>query len=285
MLRILSLFLIFLCGCTSKSDHEIKLLLDWLPNPNHIPLYVGKKLGIFEQHGIELTILKSNDNNSGLGHLAFGQIDLVVTYMPSFVKAEINGAKGIYVAKLIDTPLDGLLFYQDGTIKTPQDLNGKVFGYSYDGTNLKYLLKENEIQPKQVLHCSFDLVGMLLTKQVDAVYGAYHTIEGAQLKKHGFPLGVFTMEELGFPSYSELIIVGNRNNANFAQALQESIDFCREDPEAAFEIYTTLFPEKSNETLGWEKSAWLNTVPLLPHHQTQDLKSIATLKDWFLSHS
>ena len=87
-LRLLLLLLLFSC---SKSSDKTTLLLDWLPNPNHIPLYVGKKMGFFSKAGINLEILKSNDNASNMGHLSFRQVDLVVTYMPSFAKAELQG--------------------------------------------------------------------------------------------------------------------------------------------------------------------------------------------------
>lgn len=284
MRLLLSLCLLFF-GCTKSN--ETRLLLDWLPNPNHIPLYVGKELGLFEKEGIHLTILKSSDNASNLGHLSFDQVDLVVTYMPSFAKAEIQGNKARIVGKLIGKPLDGVLFHQDGTIHCPKDLSGKVFGYAYDSTssNLKYLLKINDIHPEKTLHCSFDLVGMMLTRQVDAVYGAYYTIEGEHLADKGLPVGFFTLEELGYPTYYELIIAANQEHPRFAKALQLSIDYCKSNPEKAFEIYKQLFPEKSTETLYWEKKAWDKTVPLLAEDQVIDEQLYSKLKDWFLAHT
>lgn len=287
MRRIVSLFFVLFFISCQRQDAKTTLVLDWLPNPNHIPLYVGQEKGLFAKHGIDLEILKSNDNGSSMGHLSFGRADLVVTYMPSFAKAEMHGAKAFLVAKLIDEPLDGILFYQDGTIHSPKDLSKRVFGYAYNNSfsNLIYLLKENEIAPKKMVQCSFDLVGMLLTHQVDAVYGAYFTIEGEQLKEKGFPLGIFTLEQLGFPHYHELVIAGNEENEPFAAALQEAIDFCKEHPEEAFEIYERLFPEKSKETLMWEKRSWARTVPLLPKDQVIDTALIPTLKEWYASHS
>ena len=145
-------------------------------------------------------------------------------------------------------------------------------------------LNVNGIIPEKTLNCSFDLVGMLLTKQVDAVYGAYFTIEGEQLKNRGFPLGIFTLSQLGISPHYELVIAGNAPNLPFANALQEAIDFCVAHPDEAFALYAKEFAEKSEETLFWEKKSWDKTVNLLAKDQTIDLSLVNTLKEWFLAH-
>jgi len=267
-MRVL-LCLLMLSACASAPEKPtVKLTLDWLPNPNHVPLYVGLEKGFFQEVGIDLEILKTPDVVDGIFHVISNQSDLAISYMPSVIQAIEQGAKVQPVGKLIEKPLNCLIYYQDGTINTPQDLSNKTLGYSLDGTThtLDTLLENNAITPSKKLNCHFDLTGMFLSRQVDMLYGAYWNIESVQLTSENLPCEHFTLEELGIPTYHELIIISKQGKQYdaFLEALHKSITFCQKNPDEAFTLYAALNPDKGQETLKWEKKAWILTLPLLP---------------------
>lgn len=284
-MRIVTLLLSLLLLSSCTKSRQAHLLLDWQPNPNHIPLFVGKELGFFRDVGIEFTILKAQEVSSGLHLASLGSVDYVVTYQHSFVKAKQLGLPLVPCGILIESPLEGLLFIQDGTIETPKDLSGKRLGYAVNATRqrMEALLQINQITPQHLYNCHFDLVGMMASGQVDVLFGAYATIEGAQLEQLGWKVGHFPLDTLGFPTFYELIVVAKEPHPRFGEALAQSIAWCQAHPDEALTIYFSLFPEKTETTKRWEERAWEKTRLHLATSQHYDTSLEEELKNALIS--
>lgn len=282
------LLVALMAGCTKK-EHTT-LLLDWLPNPNHIPLYVGVEKGYFVEEGIDLKVQKMWDNGGAISYLTSGKVDLILGHLPGMLKASSMGAKLTLVAELIPNPLRALIYRYDLQVTTPSDLSNTRLGYCIGGpdtTFLDYLLAQGGITPLTRKNVSADLIAAMGTKAVDFIYGGYWNIEPHQLRAVGLDTQSIPIEELNIPSYQELIVIGTQEtNATLAQgfrkALSKSIAFCKAFPEEAFEIYIHQTPDKSNATIDWQHSAWLETYPLFPDHHQIDQAKIATFHDWQL---
>ena len=272
------------CTLTACSTNDIRednrrlLVLDWLPNPNHVPLFVGIDRGFFSEAGIDIKMNRLTDPADGLPLVASEQADLAVYYMPAMLIGAAQGVPVHPVAVLVDQPLNSIIYRKDSGIHHLEDLGDKVVGYcvSAEGsTVLESLLESIDATPKQLLHVGFDLVPALATGQVDAIYGAYYNIEVPQLRALGVEVGYFPLETFDIPSYHELVIVARQGASSPSEkelsalrsGLQRSIDWCRECPEEAFEIYAKANAMKSASTLGWERKAWKMTLPALPFEQ------------------
>lgn len=294
----LSAVLILCCftGCqqTPNENPKTTLLLDWLPNPDHVPLYFGASRGFFMEEGIDLNILKVADPSDSIPFLTSGQADLCVTYMPHTIQALSRQAPVVPIGILIETPLNALIFRQGERIETPRDLNGKIFGYSVDGFHTKFLeamLGGQKILPKALQNASFDLVGMLATGHVDVIYGAYWNIECENLRSHGIQTNYFPLSDFGVPTYYELLIVAKQNSRQsspefvlaFQKALQKSIDFSKNNPEEAFTAYLQANPDKSDSTKHWEKESWKKTIPTLASQQQLNPSIWNGFLDWLVT--
>lgn len=291
LLAALALLLAIGCQPSSPRPNVITLTLDWVPNPNHVPLYVAVEKNMFTDRGINLQILKLHDPSDGVGYLRSKKTDLAVYYTTETLFANQRGAKLATVGVLIDQPLYSLVFRENDGIKTLQDLNEKVIGYSLEGETLKALsnmLKQRGIVPKSMHNVSFDLVSTLATKHVDAVYDVYWNIEVPHLKALGIDAGHFKASELGIPPHNELIIIANegsyQTSPEFVEilqaAMQEAITFCQNNPEEAFEIYLAANPDKGSNAKVWEREAWMLTYPLLAKSQKVDQAILEAYQDW-----
>ena len=269
--------LLTLSGCKELSK-ETRMILDWLPNPNHIPLYVGIEKGFFDKQNIHLKILKIHDPGDSIPFIEAGQVELALTYMPHTIRAMAKGSEIMPVAVLIKEPLNSLIFRKESGIQTPLDLNDKVIGYCLDGSSTAFLdslLTENNIHPREKRNVSFDLVSTLGTKRVDAIYGAFWNIEGENLRAFGIETDYFNLKDLGVLNYYELIIVAHKKTPQadpefierFKKGLQESIDYSIQHPEEAFATYIKANPDKGEKTKQWEAKAWLRTIPVLASDQ------------------
>lgn len=288
---------LFLSGCQPSGENkEIRLVLDWLPNPNHIPLYVGIRKGYFSENDIHLQIQKTHDTSDAIPFLTTSQTELAISYMPSTIHAIENGANIKPIAILIPEPLNALIYRKSSQISAVKDLNGKVFGYCVDGSgtkSLNLLLKLNQIEPKDKRNVSFDLVSTLGKQRVDVVYGAFWNIECEQLLSMGIETGFFKLTDLGFPTYYELIILAKNDSKygsqkfseKFTQSLQKSIEYCQKFPEESFEIYLEENPDKGIKTQNWERQAWQKTYPLFAKTQEIDWKMWQAYVDWSKEHN
>jgi putative hydroxymethylpyrimidine transport system substrate-binding protein len=64
----------------------------------------------------------------------------------------------------------------------------------------------------QRVNLNFDLVRALLTKKVDAVLGAYWNVEGVDLARRGKHPRILRVDQLGVPTYDELVIVAREQD-------------------------------------------------------------------------
>jgi len=289
------LALCFLVGCQKKEkEGSTRLLLDWLPNPNHVPLYVGLEKGFFKNEGIELSIQKMHEGGNGIAYLVSKKADLLINHMPGTLKACERGAKLKIIGLLIKEPLCGLTYREDSTIQQASDLSGKVFGYCIgvpDIDFLNFLLSQGNIIPSEKKNVSVDLVSALGTHNVDFIYGGFWNIEPAQLHSWGVKTNTFKIQDLGVPFYYEMIILAHADSlqatpefaGKFQRALQKSLDYCRTNPDAAFKCFLNHNQDRSQKTVAWQKEAWEMTIPLLAIDQTIDNELVSTFYSWQLS--
>ncbi|WP_201456252.1 ABC transporter substrate-binding protein [Chlamydia sp. 17-3921] len=282
LLPVLLVFLPFLKPSSPKQNIKhltpLSLLLDWTPNPNHAPLYVGVSQGFFRNQGIDLHIQKNTDSSSAVPHILFEQVDMTLYHALGIIKTSMKGMPIQIIGRLIDETLQGFLYRANDPITKIQDLNNKVLGFclnnSKDLSRLLETLKIHGVTPSEVRNVSSDLISPMLLKKIDFLYGAFYNIEGVILSSLGTPVKCFLSDTYGMPTGPQLLICAKKKTKAtepkivhaFQKALQESIAFCQEYPEEAFMIYaqaTADIPKKlSNEYLQWQA-----TLPLLAKTQ------------------
>ncbi|MDF2550183.1 MAG: hypothetical protein K0S07_1250 [Chlamydiales bacterium] len=290
------LLLIALASCQNATPtaEKTRLMLDWLPNPDHVPLYVGLEQGYFQEEGIDLDILKVRDPGDVIPYLTSKQAEIGITYMPRTLESMSRGARVKLLGSLFDEPLNCFIF-RKGAFHKPEDLSQAVIGTSgssFGKIFLNAVYKTRGIEPKATIVVNFDIAAALASKRVDAVYGAYWNIQPEQLKAMNIETGFFRIGEFGIPNYLELIFVAAEGSKQaekdfvekFQRALQKSIDYSCQHPEEAFHIYLQHNPDKSQSIQAWERKAWLNTIPVLAKTQENDVQLWQEFYDWLVEH-
>ncbi|ANG65827.1 ABC transporter permease [Chlamydia gallinacea 08-1274/3] len=263
---------------TEKPLTPITLLLDWTPNPNHIPLYVGVAQGFFEEQNIKLKIQKNTDTGSVIPHILFEKVDLALYHALGIIKVAMQGVPIQIVGSLINSTLQGFIYRLDDDISSIQDLNNKVLGFclnnSRDLSCLLTVLRKQGIVPSEVKNVSSDLISPMLLKKIDFLYGAFYNIEGVKLHTLGMPVSCFLSDSYGLPTGPQMLICGKKNTRATSPeiihaiqtALQKSIDFCQEHPQIAFETYIQATRD-TPKIIKDELLQWQVTRPLLAQSQ------------------
>ncbi|HEX7927672.1 MAG TPA: ABC transporter substrate-binding protein, partial [bacterium] len=263
-----------------------KLILDWFPNADHVPLFVAKEAGIFTKHGLNIELIAPADPNDPLKLVAAGQAAFAINYQPNVIIARAEGLNVKSIGALVDHPLSSLAFLQRSKIRTPADLKGKRIGYSVESLEmalLKVILEGAGLKMADVttVNVNFNLTSSLLSGQADAVMGAFWNYELAELELEKQPGAYFAMEKYGVPDYSELIVISSdkflKDNPAVARklvaAVQEAIDLTRRDPEKALAMYFKANPTVRKEL---EQKAFALTLPQFAHTQDQSKEKWAT---------
>jgi putative hydroxymethylpyrimidine transport system substrate-binding protein len=251
LLVLLAVGALAACGERSEptnapAQKRLTVLLDWLPNADHAPIYAAQASGAFRRAGLDVRIQTPSDATSPLKLLAARRVDLAITYEPELLLSRDKGQKIVGVGALIQRPLSSLISLPHGKVKAPRDLAGKsvgVTGLPSDEAALRAILAHAGVDRNRVksVDVGFNLVPSLLSKKVDAILGAYWNVEAVQLARQHKDPSVIRIDEAGVPPYNELVFAARQDYVGeqgeivrrFMQALARGAQVVRDDPNAA----------------------------------------------------
>jgi putative hydroxymethylpyrimidine transport system substrate-binding protein len=254
--------LLGLSACGEKHDQvgpsaqrSLTLMLDYLPNPDHVGLYAALANGDFRTAGLDVHVQTPSDPAAPLKLLEAGKVDLAISYEPELLLAREKGAQLVSVAALVQQPLTSLMTLKKN-VRTPANLRGKrvgTAGIPYQSAYLTTILQHAGVPRDSVkeTNVGFDLVPVMLSGKVDATLGAYWNVEGIQLARaHKHPR-ILRMEQLGVPTYDELVLVARKATLAergdevraFVQALARGYAAAQADPRAATDALVRANPE------------------------------------------
>ena len=263
------LIISFMSLTSAYTDDKVTLLLDWFINPDHGPIIIASEKGIFKDAGLEIEIIPPANPADPPKLVAAGKADIAISYQPQLHMQVHEGLPVTRVGTLVATPLNCLLVLEDGPIKTLSDLKNKKIGYSISGMEqalLSAILKKAKVNKDEVeyVNVNWSLSPSLMSRQVDAVIGAYRNFELNQMKIEGVKGRCFYIEEEGVPPYDELIFIVNNKNINkdmltkFLDSIEKATQYIINHPDETWKIFSNYSKELNNEL---NEMAWYDTIP------------------------
>ena len=254
---------------TILANEKVTLLLDWFINPDHGPIIIANEKGIFKEEGLEIEIIPPANPADPPKLVAAGKADIAISYQPQLHMQVHEGLPVTRIGTLVATPLNCLLVLEDGPIKNLSDLKGKKIGYSISGMEqalLSAILKKAKVKKNEVeyVNVNWSLSPSLMSKQVDAVIGAYRNFELNQMKIEGVKGRCFYIEEEGVPPYDELIFIVNNKNINeemltkFLDSIEKATQYIINHPKESWKIFSNYSKELNNKL---NEMAWYDTIP------------------------
>lgn len=208
-------------GATTAKE-PFTVLLDYFPNADHAGIYAAQAAGLYAKAGLDVKIQAPPDPSAPLKLLQAGRADVAISYEPELMLARDAGASDLVaVAAVVQVPLTSVMALPSAKIASAKDLAGKRVGTSglpYQSAYLKTIAAKAGASGVKETNVGFNLVPALLSKKVDATLGAFWNYEGVDLQRRGKKPVILRMEQLGVPTYDELIMVARRQSFNEAGA-------------------------------------------------------------------
>lgn len=219
------------CGSDQDSNsaaggepEQFDLALDFYVNPDHVGIFAAIDGGHFAAEGLEVNPRVPSDPAAPIKQVVAGRVDLAVSYQPEVLLARDQGLDVVAVAALVNGPLTSLISLPSAGIDSAAELAGKTIvtaGIPYQAAYLETIFARADVDPESVdvVDVGFNLMPPLLSGRADAIFGAFLNVEGVDLKRRGVDPRIVPVDQLGVPTYDELVLVASGERL-------------REDPEA-----------------------------------------------------
>ena len=244
--------LTFAAGCGEKSEkgkggtERFDLALDFYVNPDHAGIFTALDRGYFKEAGLDVRPQVPSDPAAPIKQVAAGRADLAISYEPEVMLAQEQGLDVVAVAALVQEPLTSLISTADSGVAGAADLGGTTVataGIPYQDTFLDAILARENISRDdvEVVDVGLGLLPAVLSGRADAMLGGFRNIEGVDLAERGEDPTVLPVDELGIPTYDELVLVASRTRLEedpeairlFIAALERGTKLAMKDPQLA----------------------------------------------------
>lgn len=268
-----------LAACGEKSEdaggerESFSLTLDFYPNPDHAGIYMAEKLGYFDEAGLGVTIEAPADPAAPMKLVAAGRTDLAISYEPEVALAREQGLDVVAIASIVNQPLTSMIWLKKSGIKGVADLKGKTIataGIPYQDKFLETILARVDLTPDDVksVNVGFGLLPAVVGGSAQAMLGGFRNVEGVDLRLRGLAPTVTPVDQLGVPTYDELVLVARRESLEenpdkfrlFLAALERGTEAAVAQPGAATTAITEANPDLEPKLTAAEVEA---TLPLL----------------------
>ncbi len=263
---------------TSSRQAPVSVALDWVPNTNHIGIYVAQALGYYRDAGVDLHILPYG-TTAPETLVANRVADFGISYEAGTIFARAAGEDVVSVFAILQhDALEVGIRSTNTAIRTPKDLDGKTyagFGTPDEVPTLEYVIRRAGGNGR------FTTV-VLNSSAYDAVWSgkadftlSYTTWEAIQATLAGKPFKPgFTLQELGLPdNYSTLMISSNSYLTahpdiarRFLAATQRGYAYAATHPDAAAAMLIAADPSG----LGSQRALVTTSARLLAHSFLRD---------------
>ncbi|GAA4425298.1 hypothetical protein GCM10023169_22850 [Georgenia halophila] len=250
-------------GTAQGGDELIPITVGSLPIVDTAPLHMGVEEGIFEEHGLDVTLQLAQGGAAVIPAVVSGEYQFGFSNVVSLLLASQQGldlqivASGNSTSGDPDADIGGVLTLPDSGIETPADLEGKTVAVNtlnnIGDVTISEVVAQDGGDPDAVefVEMGFpDMPAALSGGQVDAIWvlEPFFTIskgEGAEVVTHNFAEVDPDMMVASYFTSGQYAEQNPEVVEAFTAAMKESLTYAQENPDAAraaLSTYTEIDP-------------------------------------------
>ncbi|SNS83258.1 NitT/TauT family transport system substrate-binding protein [Noviherbaspirillum humi] len=236
---------------------KVTFLTSWYAQAEHGGFYQAVAKGIYQKHGLDVTIKMGGPQVNGMQLLTSGQADFLMGYDLQVLKSVEQGLPVTTVAASFQTDLQGMMTHED--VKGLADLkNGKTVLVSTSGRTTwwpwlkaKYGLSEAQSRPY-----TFNLQPFMADASL--AQQAYPSSELFQAMKAGVKANFYLFASDGYPPYGTTIVAMDKTVkekpdmvARFVRASMEGWKSYLADPAPANALIKQDNPNMKDDQIAY----------------------------------
>lgn len=258
--------------------------LDWLPGGDKAPIYVCIQEGFCADAGIEISIEPGRGSSEAVTKIATGTSDIGSAGIGALMAAAATESVPVKaVMSVFNKGPHAFYTTADTGISALMDVKGKTIATSpFTSSNvyLPLVLADNDLSEADITLTKSDpsaLGPLLMTGRSDAIIAWLTDVSryAGQAEEAGKELVVLPWSDAGLELYSTALIANETFLAEradvarrFIAAFKQSLEFARDNPEAAGAAVAAIVPELSAEDV---TSSWQDASTLVFNEVTEEL--------------
>jgi NitT/TauT family transport system substrate-binding protein len=256
----------------AAAAETVSVRLSYTPFAAHIPIYVAKAKGYYEQAGLDVQILPGRGSTFAAMTVGAAKEEFGVSDAAAVLAARAKGVPIIAVANLQQDNGVALVATEKSGVSKVEDLKGRNVGILPGSTTtifLQALLKKHGLSMDDVSAVTWrpgtDLP-MLLEGKIDAEATVYNNevitwrIEHPELKLRVWPMATLGFDTPGYALVTSEDLAKKKPQTvkAFTAATIKAMDYAVNNPEEAVEILIKGAPELKAEV---EAAKWKAMIP------------------------
>src|SRR5262249_47503157 len=154
----------------------VRLAPDWMPNTNHLGIYVAQALGYYAEEGLQAEVLPFEGEAMPNRKIVSGETDFGLMPHQSILSMRARGVEVVSVAALIQPNTTTLAVRADSGIERPAQLAGRryaSFGTEFEVPMVEYLISHDGGRGGPVLTdaSKLDILPALVDGRIDVAWG------------------------------------------------------------------------------------------------------------------
>jgi len=292
--------------CTSSSDAKletIRLGLEWFTNPDHLPLIVAQKHGIFKSFGLDVQLIEPSDHWEAEEEILAGRLDVAVTEPLHLAQDAARGKPVLGFSRFLHT--DGGVLYDAGRgdIRRPADMCGKTISYPGSPGPGGPAIVNTMVKADGKLDCditsygkhngSFFHTDALQSNKADVATLIFWNFEIPEAKAKGMKdAAFFSLKEWGVPDFCQLVLMTTPSHFDkrkdvlrkLVLAMRRATGIVHQQPDLAREYYYQhVKKEEASETQQAVIDATFTaTLPAFPNDNMMSTEYYDHLMGWLV---
>jgi ABC-type nitrate/sulfonate/bicarbonate transport system substrate-binding protein len=246
-----AVFSLALLATPIVAAEPVSISLDWMPNTNHIGIFVAKAKGFYEDRGLDVTIKPFSRTDRDAEFRTSSALGLFTR--------RAAGEDAIGVMATIQRETGRLIYLGDREdIESPRDLEGLVyggFGSVWEEALLITMIAHDGGDPQyETAVLDTEVYDALDAGEVDFTLDIL-TWEGVRKELEGVEIGAFAYADYGVPDQHTFVLSTEESFAEanpetvqaFVAATQQGVAYALENPGEASEILIAASSELESE--------------------------------------
>jgi NitT/TauT family transport system substrate-binding protein len=224
-----------LARAEAQSLTPVSFRLNFNPNAEHAPYYLGKKKGFYSAEGVDLNILPGTGSATAVKLVGAGDSMFGVAVADAMTVGRAQRVPVVSLGVLLQGSPTVLASLKAKNITKPTDLYGKKVGTNPQSTVYAFwraFVKLNNLDTSKITEVAVtgQVIGPMLAGSVDAA-GLLLTNEVVIIESRGQALNILNYADYGVKSYGQTLFTSDK-------LLKENPDLAKRVARATFRSWT-----------------------------------------------